>query len=645
MSSKTGGNTEPMPFVRKWGAAAASGSDEVTVAPPPPPPLESYATSEHDGSVHSHRDRDRSRSRSRDRKDRRRRRSRSGDRDRHRRRRSRSRKRSKSRDRRRSRSRSRDRRDRDRDRDRSRDRSRERSPPAPTYTPAAPIIKEPIVNPLLRPEVAQSGANTLPGHETALVESGARRERKSRWSATKSFVPGMPTILPSNLSDDQRTAYLLQLEIEDATRKLRLGDFLGSSDPAQRSPSPEPIYDSNGKRLNTREVRKRQELEQLRHEKIQALLKINPNFKPPADYRAPNIRLHDKVWIPQENHPELNFVGLLIGPRGNTLKSLEAETGAKIIIRGKGSVKEGKLGSRLGPMPGENEPLHAYVTGTDQATIKKACDKIRSIIAEATQIPDGQNELRKLQLRELALLNGTLRPEDLVSGARCSNCGSDEHKTWECPDAPNVTAKVVCMACGCAGHIARDCKNPRPGGAEIGEGGDGGMDDEYSALMEELGERPARQADGSIRGRGAPAFRGQRGGFFPRGAMNNQPPVIRVNLGTAAQQQMMSGMVPPPPGSRPPYGMVPPPDPYQPQGFFSSPGARGRGAYRTDYSSGWYTGATSTMPLPVPPPPPPPMGGFPPPPPPPPPPAPQSTDLSRILSAPAPPPPPPPPSQ
>lgn len=60
--------------------------------------------------------------------------------------------------------------------------------------------------------------------------------------------------------------------------------------------------------------------------------------------------------------------------------------------------------------------------------------------------------------------------------------------------------------------------------------------------------------------------------------INNQPPVIRVNLGTAAQQQMMSGMVPPPPGTRPPYGMAPPQDPYQqPHGFFSSPGARGRG--------------------------------------------------------------------
>ena len=32
------------------------------------------------------------------------------------------------------------------------------------------------------------------------------------------------------------------------------------------------------------------------------------------------IKVSDKVMIPQEEHPEINFVGLLIGPRGNTLK-------------------------------------------------------------------------------------------------------------------------------------------------------------------------------------------------------------------------------------------------------------------------------------------------------------------------------------
>ena len=57
------------------------------------------------------------------------------------------------------------------------------------------------------------------------------------------------------------------------------------------------------------------------------------------------IKVNDKVMIPQDEHPEINFVGLLIGPRGNTLKAMERDTGAKIIIRGKGSVKEGKVGN------------------------------------------------------------------------------------------------------------------------------------------------------------------------------------------------------------------------------------------------------------------------------------------------------------
>lgn len=39
-------------------------------------------------------------------------------------------------------------------------------------------------------------------------------------------------------------------------------------------------------------------------------------------------------------------------------------------------MKEGKLGRREGPMPGENEPLHAYVTGMDTTIIKRACEKV-----------------------------------------------------------------------------------------------------------------------------------------------------------------------------------------------------------------------------------------------------------------------------
>lgn len=56
---------------------------------------------------------------------------------------------------------------------------------------------------------------------------------------------------------------------------------------------------------------------------------------------------------------------------------MEKETGAKIIIRGKGSVKEGKVGRKDGqPLPGEDEPLHAFITASNPEYVKKAVDKV-----------------------------------------------------------------------------------------------------------------------------------------------------------------------------------------------------------------------------------------------------------------------------
>jgi len=218
------------------------------------------------------------------------------------------------------------------------------------------------------------------------------------------------------------------------------------------------------------------------------MISINPEYKPPPDYKPPMIKVNDKVMIPQEEHPEINFVGLLIGPRGNTLKSMESETGAKIIIRGKGSVKEGKVGRKDGqPLPGEDEPLHAYVTATNPEAVKKAVEKIKQIIREAVDVPEGQNDLRRHQLRELALLNGTLREGD---GPRCTNCGAADHKAWQCEDKPNVTNNVVCTTCGGAGHIAKDCMGKKTGEWNSG-GSKNAMDEEYMSLMAELGEGPA----------------------------------------------------------------------------------------------------------------------------------------------------------
>ncbi|NWX51722.1 SF01 factor, partial [Steatornis caripensis] len=92
--------------------------------------------------------------------------------------------------------------------------------------------------------------------------------------------------------------------------------------------------------------------------------------------------------------------------------NIEKECNAKIMIRGKGSVKEGKVGRKDGQMlPGEDEPLHALVTANTMENVKKAVEQ-RNILKQGIETPEDQNDLRKMQLRELARLNGTLREDD-----------------------------------------------------------------------------------------------------------------------------------------------------------------------------------------------------------------------------------------
>ena len=111
-----------------------------------------------------------------------------------------------------------------------------------------------------------------------------------------------------------------------------------------RSPSPPPTYDAHGRRTNTREVRYRKKLEDERIRLVDRAMKNDPNFRPPVEYHQQkrSQRPSEKVYIPVKEFPEINFFGLLVGPRGNSLKKMEKESGAKISIRGKGSVKEGK---------------------------------------------------------------------------------------------------------------------------------------------------------------------------------------------------------------------------------------------------------------------------------------------------------------
>ncbi|VDP66241.1 unnamed protein product [Echinostoma caproni] len=151
-------------------------------------------------------------------------------------------------------------------------------------------------------------------------------------------------------------------------------------------------------------------------------------------------------------------------------------------------IKEGKLGRRDGlPMPGEDEPLHAFVSAPTAESVQKAVKKINEIIRQGIEVPESQNDLRRAQLRELALLNGTLREHEGLMKLRAM------------AEAQTIaTNKIHCGICGGAGHLSQDCKANLSAMAYIDQLNNNPterakMDSEYSALMAELGVGAASQ--------------------------------------------------------------------------------------------------------------------------------------------------------
>ncbi|KAI9600928.1 hypothetical protein H4Q26_000722 [Puccinia striiformis f. sp. tritici PST-130] len=296
---------------------------------------------------------------------------------------------------------------------------------------------------------AFGGAPTPPPPaSTAPEPPPTERKRKSRWGAEseKVNVAGLPVAINGTIDAAELDRYAATLRLEQVNNKLRNGDVVPPE--KERSPSPPPTYDGQA-------------------------------YRPPLDFEAQKKfggnrsgRPSDKVYIPIKEFPEIKFFGLLVGPRGNSLKKMEGESGAKISIRGRGSVKEGK-GRKEEFAGDDDDEMHCLVTGDSQEKVDKCVRLINKVIETACSVPESQNEQKLNQLRELAQLNGTFRDfENQV----CQNCGNPGHRKYDCPEQRNFSAGIICRICGGAGHMARDCTQRRA------------FDSEYASLMAELGE-------------------------------------------------------------------------------------------------------------------------------------------------------------
>ncbi|KZV51908.1 branchpoint-bridging protein [Dorcoceras hygrometricum] len=301
------------------------------------------------------------------------------------------------------------------------------------------------------------------------------RKRRSRWADDE---PKPVIQLPDFMKDFtggiefDPEVQALNSRLLEISRKLQSGMLLDDRPEGARSPSPEPVYDNLGIRINTREYRAREKLNRERQEIISQIIKKNPAFKPPADYRPP--KLYKKLYIPMKEYPGYNFIGLIIGPRGNTQKRMERETGAKIVIRGKGSIKEGRLQQKrdLKPDPSENEDLHVLVEAETQESLDAAAGMVEKLLQPVDEV---LNEHKRQQLRELAALNGTIRDEEF-----CRLCGEPGHRQYACPSRTSTfKSDVLCKICGDGGHPTIDCPVKNTTGKK--------MDDEYQNFLAELG--------------------------------------------------------------------------------------------------------------------------------------------------------------
>ncbi|RVW50093.1 KH domain-containing protein [Vitis vinifera] len=125
-----------------------------------------------------------------------------------------------------------------------------------------------------------------------------------------------------------------------------------------------------------------------------------------------------RVDIPVEKFPSVRIIFLYydILMLGNSLKRMEATTECRVLIRGRGSIKDPAREEMMRGKPGYehlNEPLHILVEAELPVEIVDArLMQAREILEDLLKpVDESQDFFKKQQLRELAMLNGTLREE------------------------------------------------------------------------------------------------------------------------------------------------------------------------------------------------------------------------------------------
>ncbi|XP_034941673.1 KH domain-containing, RNA-binding, signal transduction-associated protein 3-like isoform X5 [Chelonus insularis] len=144
-------------------------------------------------------------------------------------------------------------------------------------------------------------------------------------------------------------------------------------------------------------------------------------------YHEKPIRLRVKVLVPVREHPKFNFVGKLLGPKGNSMKRLQEETMCKMAVLGRGSMKDRQKEEELRQ---SSDPKYAHLNDDLHVEINvlappaEAHARIAYALAELRKylIPDSNDIIRQEQMREMELsMVESANPDDPKPSLRSSS--------------------------------------------------------------------------------------------------------------------------------------------------------------------------------------------------------------------------------
>jgi len=227
-------------------------------------------------------------------------------------------------------------------------------------------------------------------------ESGSTQETCLPTPSSKSFTPEPAehqSPPPSTALDEVNAAYLAELEAEK--EKLEAAAQSEDNNSSTTSSHLLRLLENEISHIQSGGGRTSSQREHIKYFDI---------------YRERPVRLTVRALIPVREHPKFNFVGKLLGPKGNSMKRLQEETMTKMAVLGRGSMrdkqKEEELRSSADPKYQHlAEDLHVEITAfappaEAHARIAYALTEVRKYL-----IPDSNDEIRQEQMREMELIS------------------------------------------------------------------------------------------------------------------------------------------------------------------------------------------------------------------------------------------------